>query len=340
MHPALTHLCCLFIPNKHKRTAFRKKHTEKYIKRNFDAFFTQFTHIENQVNILKEQINAIFHPKDIPAARGLERVAQLLSLEILQDVDRVCRKHNIRYWLDFGTLLGAIRHDGFIPWDDDIDISMTWDDFLRFKEVAASELTTGIACFPPGQWGKVAHKDFAPQTEEEWATSFRGHVSSKVFISLDIFPYHHLNSEWDRKRAINAMRNLSKEKTAVYSKLEKTTGFNYSTWIKVHEQFEPKESVLISDTPTNYMFMSLRWHWQDHPLFPPRVARTCDIFPLKEIDFEGLRFPAPGQAEMWLWCVYGSYWKTKIFPSHLDLSTADLSEIQKLIEHGKRLNCM
>ena len=72
------------------------------------------------------------------------RKAQLIMLDMLVEFDAICKEHNLKYWLDSGTLLGAVRHKGFIPWDDDIDISMPVEDYNKFKEIAPLELSKDI----------------------------------------------------------------------------------------------------------------------------------------------------------------------------------------------------
>lgn len=68
------------------------------------------------------------------------RRVQLVELDILVEIDRICRKHNIKYVLGAGTVLGAVRHKGFIPWDDDIDVFMPIEDYLTFLDIAEKEI--------------------------------------------------------------------------------------------------------------------------------------------------------------------------------------------------------
>ena len=115
---------------------------------------------------------------------------QAVLLELLVAFDQICRAHNIAYTLSGGTLLGAVRHGGFIPWDDDADVSMRRADYDRFRALAKTELDTSVFFFqdnttdPEYPWGygrlRRKNSDFVRIGQE--------HMKMKTGIFLDIFP--------------------------------------------------------------------------------------------------------------------------------------------------------
>lgn len=86
------------------------------------------------------------------------------NLKILKEIDRICRKYDIKYALDAGTLIGAVRHQGFIPWDDDADVVFRRADYEAFARVAKKELATGLKLLKPHHLrGGDAFYDFTPR---------------------------------------------------------------------------------------------------------------------------------------------------------------------------------
>lgn len=117
------------------------------------------------------------------------RNIQLTELEILKEVDRICKENGIQYYLYGGTLLGAVRHHGFIPWDDDIDIVMHRSDYKRFKEVCKTQLGEHFfyqTCFTdskfPMLFTKIRRND-SQVCEDKWDVNS---MHSGIFI--DILP--------------------------------------------------------------------------------------------------------------------------------------------------------
>ena len=82
-----------------------------------------------------DELKARFNPEG-----SLLRRQQLVMLDMVNELDRICRKYDIPYFLYGGTLLGAIRHNGFIPWDDDLDVGLMRKDYQRLMKVLPDEL--------------------------------------------------------------------------------------------------------------------------------------------------------------------------------------------------------
>lgn len=113
-----------------------------------------------------------------------------VELQMLDEVDRICKKHGLTYFLVHGSLLGAVRHKGFIPWDDDLDIAMLRKDYDRFVQLAAEELPEGLSLHTPSTektvfWGGYARIRDSRTTAIE--TRELGHEAN-LGIWIDILP--------------------------------------------------------------------------------------------------------------------------------------------------------
>lgn len=117
------------------------------------------------------------------------RKMQLLQLDMILELDKVCREHNIKYTISCGTLLGAVRHKGYIPWDDDADITMLREDYENFKKVA-NEMNPDICFFQDHttdseylwEYGKLR------RTNTVFIRVGQEHIKCKTGVAIDIFP--------------------------------------------------------------------------------------------------------------------------------------------------------
>lgn len=133
----------------------------------------------------------------------LKRV-QEIDYELLCTVDDVCKKHNIQYFLFYGTLLGAVRHNGPIPWDDDVDIAMTRENYLRFAEIAPMELDTSKYNFKIMGSGKVKYVSEIKIGRKGTVFCMPGteHIDIMNQVQLDVFCLDHLKEQKDSITAV------------------------------------------------------------------------------------------------------------------------------------------
>lgn len=145
--------------------------------------------------------------------------------EVLSEVIRVCEKYDITYYADYGTLLGAIRHKGFIPWDDDVDLSVPRKDFERLFKILPSELPEPYVVKsvynlknPEGLTGYVVNRE----TVETDASKLDGCHGCPYTVGIDIFPLDNIPDDEELAQAHIDMFNIAYDAAQRFDELKST----------------------------------------------------------------------------------------------------------------------
>ena len=143
-----------------------------------------------------EVIDGFYVPAMVKRAWGAE-------LEVLKEIDRICRKYDIQYFAEWGSLLGTVRHEGFIPWDDDLDICMKRKDYKRFLEVADKELKDDFKVFTfeshPDFWYFLSRVVAKPHICFEKEHLDRFHQFPYI-VGVDIFVLDYVCSDEEKEQ--------------------------------------------------------------------------------------------------------------------------------------------
>lgn len=224
------------------------------------------------------------------------RKAQLIMLNELMEVDRICKKNSINYWIDGGTFLGAIRHKGFIPWDDDIDICMLKDDYEKFLIIAKKEL-------PPNRFLQTKETDEKATSpyikirdrnslivEDNYSENERFHQG----IFLDIFIMNNFSNKIKR-----IYRFLYKIKEIKIYKEKNKFLFLKKILLKCKiNDLATKILEIFLENPKNNSIIGYKYWFEN-------TYNYTNVFPLSEIEFEGYKFPCPNNADAYLKELYG-----------------------------------
>ena len=236
-------------------------------------------------------------------------------LEILLEVDKICKRHDIPYWLSSGTLIGAMRHDGFIPWDDDLDIEMMRTDYLRLMEVLPGELP---------DWLALQNEE----TDENYFY-FYAKVRDRRSRMLEINGYDRL---WREQGIYIDIFPMEQHPIWLHKFTEKTVGHMYKIWrTSTDDQKAIRQVRRIFNLNKNFVFPVLRGllailspltsslspltshhsplrvitSGMGIPFHNPRYRE--EIFPLTTHAFEGHQLPVPGNADAHLRHIFGDY---------------------------------
>lgn len=141
--------------------------------------------------------------------------SKMVMLDILKDVSSFCDKHSLNYFISYGTLLGAVRHKGFIPWDDDIDIVMPRPDYERFIRLYKQK-GHYLICTPDDDnsiyvWSKV----YDDKTIKIELTVDPSYVNP-LGIDIDVFPLDGQDDEDNMQSFLNSTR----KRLAIFKKIE------------------------------------------------------------------------------------------------------------------------
>lgn len=242
--------------------------------------------------------------------RDLRRV-QLIQLDMMKEIDRICRKYNLKYNIAFGTLLGAVRHGGFVPWDDDADINMPYEDYLKLIEVIDSELDSDKYYFRYQDKEADCNITYAHLKRNGTVYTKRGRDGFKYHpgVFIDIVPifngapnflFHVIQTRicWTFRTAcwayVGAESEKNRLKRGYYRQLAKIGNKEaYRCFIKAATFFKRKRNKMLflnglDRSPYNIGF----------------VKRECFDDPA-EIEFEGYKFLAPKDTKGVLNYCYG-----------------------------------
>lgn len=262
-----------------KNSSLIKENRKLYEKIN--EHLINYDEILNSYNLLFN--NILIRHKLEP--RRLLKYSHELQLEILDFISNVCKKYNLQWWLYAGTLLGAIRHEGFIPWDDDCDINMIRPDYEKFikiidKEIKANKLQNRISVKTNTLTNTQAYLPFIK-------VDYR--VNGKLFGFIDIMPSDYINSK------INNMKEIFTEE---YKRVRFELKNGQNREIVLTEAFE---KLNVSPKKTNLIMTGVEDTYKNFAIF-----NINDIFPLSSIKFENRIYPCPNNKELYIKSTVGS----------------------------------
>ena len=207
--------------------------------------------------------------------------------------------HHIKYWLDFGALLGCIRNSQFISWDDDIDIGMTRKDFEKFYKLFLENANNSFMMHNCRINNNYEQINNGSRFIHFYFSSYTVNSSFEIFV-YDYLP--ELNKEEfnnTKTEIINLRQNIS---------INDSISIKFEDWDELHSNISKFDKNI--QTVGN-IFLAVNFE-----SYQPRIHNINDIFPLKKMMFEGKMFYVPNKYRTVLVNTYSNYWTLKKTHTH------------------------
>lgn len=236
--------------------------------------------------------------------------AQKVMLEILKEVDRICNIYKIKYFLSDGTLLGAVRHQGFIPWDDDLDISMLRKDYDKFKEIAPKELSRKFffQTSATDKYYDIYHIPLKIRDNNSLIIEQKGKKYHQG-LYIDIFPIDKVPERKIKANIQKFLGNLWTLKLPMDAKDFPKPKFFVRSAMQIIGFMIPAKLI------SKLQLSTIRWNEESKgdiysygvELTWKTLYKKQDLFPLKKIKFQGEYFWVPNNPHNILTNIYGDY---------------------------------
>lgn len=247
---------------------------------------------------------------------NLEEI-QKKEYDILCEFDRICRENNLRYGLCGGTLLGAIRHQGFIPWDDDIDVEMPRPDYMKLVSVAKDVFPEYYELVTPYSDNDTIHAYGKICDLRTKLIEFPESKKIPTHLYIDIFPIDGMPvdpiaQEKHRKKTRKRMLTLYGYKIAKYKLNEKLNIFKKIFWriAKIVEKIIPNQKLIkkVDKLALKYEFGTTKHCAVIVAGYGAREVMPIQVFDFSnEVVFEGKKFYATSKPDYYLTNIYGNY---------------------------------
>lgn len=242
-------------------------------------------------------------------ADSLLRQCQKRELELFDAFRTICEKHNLQYFLYGGTLLGAVRHGGFIPWDDDIDVAMPKKDYLKFLKIAPDELPETMLVTPNKAFPSV-HAFAKLRDRNSFFCEKDTNVRLPAGIYIDIFPYEKipkLNPRIGRPLAywcyMAWISSLEHRRLVHFNAFGLfVSGIKVLVWCMICNSLRVTHRILACVCKTLWRCSPEVPLYQYHQGFDDKV-----MFPLSRVMFEGRECFAPHDVDAYLTQYYGNW---------------------------------